>query len=316
MNKPNNRPALIVGLGNPGKEYATHRHNVGFQVVDALARAHGLRFSRQKGAKAHVAEGRIAGQRVLLAKPQTFMNLSGQAVGRLAAATTSRPSASWSSTTTWTCRWAACACAPRAARAGTRACAPSSTCWAPRRFPRLRVGIDRPPGRMDPADYVLLPFDGEQRPIAARDGDAGRGSRRVLAGRGHRGRHGPLQPATFWPPSPNCRRTTRESFRTCCPSSIRPRPTRPGSPPSSRAPPTRPAGSGRHLGGAPLPGGRPVPTAGPAHRPAHHPRRAGHPVDRATARLDRLDGHLSPSPNRMPCPTSACPGRGRRSATG
>lgn len=77
MTDRSNRPALIVGLGNPGKEYARHRHNVGFQVVDALARAHGLRFSRQKGSKAHVAEGRIAGVPVILAKPQTFMNLSG-----------------------------------------------------------------------------------------------------------------------------------------------------------------------------------------------------------------------------------------------
>lgn len=70
---------LIVGLGNPGKEYADTRHNVGFMVVDALAERHGLRFSRKHG-KAVVAEGAIDDRRVLLAKPQTYVNLSGDAV--------------------------------------------------------------------------------------------------------------------------------------------------------------------------------------------------------------------------------------------
>ena len=73
---------LIVGLGNPGPEHATDRHNVGFRVVDALARDHSLPFSRQK-AKARVAEGAIHGRRVILVKPQTFMNLSGKPVNRL-----------------------------------------------------------------------------------------------------------------------------------------------------------------------------------------------------------------------------------------
>ncbi|MFN8533008.1 MAG: aminoacyl-tRNA hydrolase [Dehalococcoidia bacterium] len=70
---------LVVGLGNPGKQYARHRHNVGFLVVEALAAKHGLRFSRKHG-KAEIADGTIAGERVLLAKPQTFVNLSGDSV--------------------------------------------------------------------------------------------------------------------------------------------------------------------------------------------------------------------------------------------
>ena len=70
---------LIVGLGNPGEEYAKTRHNIGFQSVDELARRHNLQFS-SKRAKAQIAEGYIAGQRVALAKPLTFMNASGQAV--------------------------------------------------------------------------------------------------------------------------------------------------------------------------------------------------------------------------------------------
>ena len=70
---------LIVGLGNPGEEYARTRHNIGFQCLNELARRHGLGFDK-KIAKSRVAEGQIAGQRVALAKPFTFMNVIGQAV--------------------------------------------------------------------------------------------------------------------------------------------------------------------------------------------------------------------------------------------
>lgn len=70
---------LIVGLGNPGAEYTRTRHNIGFACVDTLAERHGLHFS-DKRAKARLAAGTILGQRVALAKPQTFMNLSGQSV--------------------------------------------------------------------------------------------------------------------------------------------------------------------------------------------------------------------------------------------
>jgi peptidyl-tRNA hydrolase, PTH1 family len=70
---------VIVGLGNPGEEYAKTRHNLGFQCAKELARRHGLEFDR-KIAKSRIAEGRIEGQRVALAKPFTYMNLIGQAV--------------------------------------------------------------------------------------------------------------------------------------------------------------------------------------------------------------------------------------------
>ena len=76
-------PYLIVGLGNPGSRYANTRHNAGFIVVDELARRHGMRFST-KQANAEVARGEIAGTKVILIKPQTFMNLSGQAVRGIA----------------------------------------------------------------------------------------------------------------------------------------------------------------------------------------------------------------------------------------
>lgn len=73
---------LIVGLGNPGEKYVGTRHNVGFQCVGHLAKEYGLDWSKKR-AQARLAEGFVAGQRVVLAKPFTFMNLSGQAVSSL-----------------------------------------------------------------------------------------------------------------------------------------------------------------------------------------------------------------------------------------
>lgn len=74
---------LIAGLGNPGAEYERTRHNVGFRVLDVLGGRAGAAFKRGKH-QAQVAEARLAGQRVVLAKPQTYMNLSGQSIGPLA----------------------------------------------------------------------------------------------------------------------------------------------------------------------------------------------------------------------------------------
>jgi PTH1 family peptidyl-tRNA hydrolase len=74
---------LVVGLGNPGSRYARNRHNVGFMAVDAIARRHGAPGFRNRF-KGELAEGPIGGERVLLLKPQTFMNLSGESVGEAA----------------------------------------------------------------------------------------------------------------------------------------------------------------------------------------------------------------------------------------
>ena len=76
---------LIVGLGNPGREYAHSRHNVGFWCLNRLARRHGIAFS-SRGRLAAVGEGRLAERPVILAKPRTFVNLSGRAVSRPAPA--------------------------------------------------------------------------------------------------------------------------------------------------------------------------------------------------------------------------------------
>lgn len=71
---------LIVGLGNPGKEYAGTRHNIGFEVVGALAKELEADFKSEKSMKAEIAETRRGSEKILLAKPTTFMNLSGDAV--------------------------------------------------------------------------------------------------------------------------------------------------------------------------------------------------------------------------------------------
>ena len=70
---------IITGLGNPGRKYENTRHNLGFITVDRLAEEHGISVTKSKH-KALIGEGRISGQKVLLVKPQTFMNLSGEAV--------------------------------------------------------------------------------------------------------------------------------------------------------------------------------------------------------------------------------------------
>jgi peptidyl-tRNA hydrolase, PTH1 family len=74
---------LLVGLGNPGARYARHRHNIGFMAADAIARAHGFGAWRNRFSSL-VSEGRLGAERVLLQKPQSYMNLSGHAVAEAA----------------------------------------------------------------------------------------------------------------------------------------------------------------------------------------------------------------------------------------
>ena len=73
---------LIVGLGNPGRGYANNRHNVGFVCLNHFAKTQGIRFDKKQG-KARIGIGEVAGSKVVLARPQTYMNLSGQSVSRL-----------------------------------------------------------------------------------------------------------------------------------------------------------------------------------------------------------------------------------------
>lgn len=160
-------PALIVGLGNPGPEYAAHKHNVGFQVVDALARAHGLSFSRQKQDRAWVAEGQINGRPALLAKPKTFMNLSGRAVGRLSQRYHIAPQRILVVYDDLDLPLGRLRLRPEGGAGGHKGMRSIIDVLGTETFPRLRVGIDHPQGQMDPADYVLQPFDKERLPLLA-----------------------------------------------------------------------------------------------------------------------------------------------------
>lgn len=153
---------LIVGLGNPGAQYARTRHNIGFDAVDALAARHGLEF-RGKRANSLIAEGNIAGQRVALAKPQTYMNLSGQAVSALRSWYKIDPARELLVVyDDLDLPFAKLRFRERGS-AGTHNGMRSIVAQlGGGEFPRLRVGIGQPPGRMDAAAYVLGLFTKEE----------------------------------------------------------------------------------------------------------------------------------------------------------
>ncbi len=153
---------LIVGLGNPGVKYARTRHNIGFRCVDTLAERHGLSFDRKQG-KALLASGTIAGRSVLLAKPQTYMNLSGEAVSAIAAFYRIPPERLLVIFDDLDLPVGTIRIRKRGGAGGQKGMKSIIDRLGTQEFPRIRFGIGRPPGRMDPADYVLLPFaDGDE----------------------------------------------------------------------------------------------------------------------------------------------------------
>jgi PTH1 family peptidyl-tRNA hydrolase len=158
---------LIVGLGNPGSDYAGHRHNVGFQIVDALAESHGLAFARHKKAKARVAEGKIGERTVLLAKPQTFMNLSGRSVLRLSREREIPPEHILVVCDDLDLPLGRLRIRPKGGSGGHKGLRSIIELLDSQDFARLRIGIDRPTGGLDPAEYVLQPFAEEDRALAA-----------------------------------------------------------------------------------------------------------------------------------------------------
>ncbi|HML20065.1 MAG TPA: aminoacyl-tRNA hydrolase [Aggregatilinea sp.] len=153
---------LIVGLGNPGKEYDNTRHNVGFRCVDALAQAHHIAFEPKKRSHAKIADGTIAGRRVLLAKPQTYMNLSGSAAQGLMAFYKIPPSRLLVIFDDLDLPFGTLRIRHKGGAGGHRGLTDIIQRLGTQDFPRIRFGIGRPPNRMDPAAYVLRPFDGEE----------------------------------------------------------------------------------------------------------------------------------------------------------
>jgi peptidyl-tRNA hydrolase, PTH1 family len=157
---------MIVGLGNPGPEYAHSRHNVGFEVADLLATRHGLTFDKfQKRARLAIGKVRTpAGseQRVLVAKPMTYMNASGEAVAPLAAFYKIAPADILVVFDDLDLPAGRIRLRPGGGSGGQKGVQSIIKQLGSEAFPRLRVGIDRPPGQMDPAAYVLRPFSPDQ----------------------------------------------------------------------------------------------------------------------------------------------------------
>jgi PTH1 family peptidyl-tRNA hydrolase len=161
MNESDNNTIMIAGLGNPGKEYADSRHNIGFMVVNKLSEKLGEEFSRLQN-KAFVTKAEYQGKKLILVKPQTYMNNSGQAVSALIRFyklplenllvvyddvdldfEMLRMRASGSSS-------------------GQKGMNSIIRQLGSEEIPRLRVGVGRPPGRMPTPKYVLQRFSKEQ----------------------------------------------------------------------------------------------------------------------------------------------------------
>ncbi|MGA9350391.1 MAG: aminoacyl-tRNA hydrolase [Anaerolineae bacterium] len=152
---------LIVGLGNPGRKYAGNRHNAGFQCLDRLAEAWGLSFSKRKH-KALLAQGEIASLTTILAKPQTFMNLSGEAVERLARFYKLPPEGFLVIYDDLDLPLGKIRLRPEGGSGGHRGMNSIIEHLGTGGFPRLRVGIGRPT-RGDPVNYVLSDFAPDER---------------------------------------------------------------------------------------------------------------------------------------------------------
>ncbi len=155
---------LIVGLGNPTKKYEGTRHNVGFAVIDALAEQYGISVTDSRG-KALLGTGRIEGEKVILAKPQTYMNLSGESVRALMDYyrlekedllviydDVSLPVGQLRARAGGSC-------------GGHNGMKNIIARLDSQEFSRLRLGVGEKPPRMDLADYVLGHFHGEEKEV-------------------------------------------------------------------------------------------------------------------------------------------------------
>jgi len=152
---------LVVGLGNPGRKYAGTRHNVGFDVVDALAERHGLQWESAP-AEALMAKWRSAG--TLVVKPLTFMNLSGHAVGDLLRFYKADPSDLLVVVDEAQLELGRLRVRPDGSAGGHNGLKSLIQQLGTDRFARLRIGVGRGDARRDLADHVLATFDRAERP--------------------------------------------------------------------------------------------------------------------------------------------------------
>ncbi|GAB3209694.1 aminoacyl-tRNA hydrolase [Nocardia tengchongensis] len=156
-------PALVIGLGNPGSEYERTRHNVGFLVADLLAERVGGRFTVHKKSGADLLEARLDGRKVLLAKPRTYMNLSGRPVAALAKFFSVPATEVIVVHDELDLPFGQIRLKRGGGEGGHNGLRSISQALTTKDYLRVRFGIGRPPGRQDPADYVLKPFSAPER---------------------------------------------------------------------------------------------------------------------------------------------------------
>ncbi|XP_015882998.2 peptidyl-tRNA hydrolase, mitochondrial [Ziziphus jujuba] len=157
------KPWLVVGLGNPGKKYQGTRHNIGFEMVDAIAEAEGIPIT-SVSFKALLGKGFIGDVPIMLAKPQTFMNSSGESVGAIAKYYKIPLKQVLVIFDDLDLPFARLKLLPKGGHGGHNGMKSIIDHFkGSRDFPRLRIGIGRPPGKMDPVNFVLRPFTKQER---------------------------------------------------------------------------------------------------------------------------------------------------------
>lgn len=151
---------LIVGLGNPGPEYAATRHNIGQMVLDELANSVGGNFKKHSKARAQVLEGRldVGGAKVVLAKPLTYMNVSGGPVSALAQFYGIDPEKIIVVHDELDIPFDSIKLKIGGGEGGHNGLRDISKALGTKNYYRVRTGIGRPPGQMQTADFVLKPF--------------------------------------------------------------------------------------------------------------------------------------------------------------
>lgn len=156
---------LVVGLGNPGPKYELTRHNVGQMVIDELAHRMGASFAQQKQTNARIAEGRlrIGGAKLIAAKPNSYMNVSGGPVSSLAKFFKIEPDRVIVVHDELDIPFDTIKLKIGGGHGGHNGVRDVAKALGTPEFTRVRVGIGRPPGRQDPADWVLDPFGATER---------------------------------------------------------------------------------------------------------------------------------------------------------
>jgi PTH1 family peptidyl-tRNA hydrolase len=153
---------LVVGLGNPGPEYAGTRHNLGFRVVEVLAARWSVALKEKKRLEAYVGQGEVAGEPVVLAQPLTYMNLSGHAVAKLLRYWRLAPADLVVLHDDLDVPLGRLKIVERGGPGGHRGVLSIQEALGTEEFLRVKLGIGRPPPYLSPEDYVLSPFSREE----------------------------------------------------------------------------------------------------------------------------------------------------------